>query len=147
MDSQQHRFVSSRAIAIFNKGTSVNILQLRFVNIGLFFLVIFASGYWLHHSGKPYGAILFNVHKLIGFGLFVLLVVRIFQLNRAAPLSAIEWISFVVAALFFVTTIVFGGLVSIDKSWPAIVSLAHKLLPYLTVISTAVSLYLLLKNK
>lgn len=109
--------------------------------------MIFASGYWLHHSGKPYGAILFTVHKLIGFGLFVLLVVRVFQLDRTAPLSAIEWIAFAVAALSFIATIVFGGLVSIDRSWPAFVPLLHKLLPYLTVLSTAGSLYLLFRQR
>ncbi len=125
----------------------MNIFQLRFVNIGLFFLLIFASGYWLHHSGKPYGAVLFNLHKLIGFGLFVLFVIRIYQMNHAIPLSASELIACVVAGLFFIATIVFGGLVSIDKPWPAVVSLAHKLLPYLTVLSTALSLYLLLRHK
>ncbi len=125
----------------------MNIFQLRFVNIGLFFLLIFVSGYWLHHSGKPYGAILFNIHKLIGLGLFVLLVVRIYQLNLTTPLSWLQWIICVVAALFFIATIVFGGLVSIDKTMPTFVSLAHKLLPYLTLLSTAFSLYLLLVQK
>jgi len=125
----------------------MNILQLRFANIGLFFLVIFASGYWLHHSGKPYGAVLFNIHKLIGFGLFVFLAVRAFQLDHTAPLSAVEWIACVVAALCFIATIVFGGLVSVDRTWPAFVPLLHKLLPYLTVLSTAGSLYLLLGQK
>jgi cytochrome b561 len=125
----------------------MNILQLRFVNIGLFFLLTFASGYWLHHSGKPYGVILFNAHKLIGFGLFVLLVIRGVQMNRIMPLSSVEWMVFGIASLFFLATVVFGGLVSIDKPWPAFVPLAHKLLPYLTLLATAFSLYLLLKQK
>jgi cytochrome b561 len=125
----------------------MNIFQLRFVNIGLFFLLIFSSGYWLHHSSKPYGAILFNAHKLIGFGLFVLLVIRVYQMNRTTPLSTPELIACVVAGLFFLATIVFGGLVSVDKSWPTVISLAHKLLPYLTLLSTGFSLYLLLKYK
>ncbi len=125
----------------------MNIFQLRFVNIGVFFLLIFSSGYWLHHSGKPYGAILFNLHKLIGFGLFVLLIIRVIQLNHTAPLSLIEWITLVVTALFFIATIVFGGLVSIDKPWPGVISLAHKIFPYLTLLSTGFSLYLLLGQK
>ena len=125
----------------------MNIFQLRFVNIGLFFLLIFASGYWLHYSGKPYGALLFNIHKLIGFGLFLLLVIRIYQLHHITPLNALELTACLITGLFFLATIVFGGLVSIDKAWPAIVSPAHKLLPYLTVLSTAISLYLLLRHK
>jgi len=125
----------------------MNIFQLRFVNIGLFFLLIFASGFWLNHSGKPYGFLLFNVHKLIGFGTFVFLAVRIYQINQAAPLSALELTACMVAGLFFLATIVFGGLVSIGKPMPAGVSLSHKLLPYLTVLSTTLSLYLLLRHK
>lgn len=125
----------------------MNIFQLRFVNISLFFLLIFSSGYWLHHSGKPYGAVLFNLHKLIGFGLFVLIVIRVIQLHRAMPLSAPELIACAIAGLFFLATIVFGGLVSIDNPMPAFVSPAHKLLPYLTLLSTGLSLYLLLKQK
>jgi hypothetical protein len=125
----------------------MNFFQLRFENIGLFFLLIISSGYWLHRSGKPYSVLLFNVHKLIGFGLFVFLIVRIFQTSRITPLSMGEWIAWTVAALFFLATIVFGGLVSIDKAMPAVVSIMHKFLPYLTVLSTAFSLYLLFRHK
>jgi hypothetical protein len=38
-------------------------------------------------------------------------------------------------------------LLSIAKPMPAVVSTMHKLLPYLTVLSTAVTLYLLLGRK
>lgn len=124
----------------------MNIFELRLINIGLFFLLIFASGFWLHYSGKPYGLILFNLHKLIGFGLFVLLIVRIYQVNHAVPLSTLELIACVVAGLFFLATIVFGGLVSIERTMPVAISLAHKLLPYLTALSTMASLYLLLRH-
>ncbi len=125
----------------------MNIFQLRFVNTGIIFLLIFTSGYWLHYSGKPYGAILFNIHKLIGFGMFVFLAIKIYQFNQATPLSPVEWIACLAAGLFFLATIVFGGLVSIDKPMPAAVSLMHKLLPYLTALSTAAGLYLLLGRK
>ncbi|HSK89488.1 MAG TPA: hypothetical protein VK880_14090 [Anaerolineales bacterium] len=125
----------------------MNIFELRFVNIGLFFLLIFSSGYWLHHSGKPYGAVLFNAHKLICLAVFIFLIVNISRMNRGTPLSALEFTVCVVSGLLFVATIVSGGLVSIDKSWPTFVPILHKLLPYLTMLSTAVSLYLLFRQK
>jgi hypothetical protein len=49
--------------------------------------------------------------------------------------------------LFFLSTIVSGGLVSIDKPMPAPISIMHKLFPYLTVLSTAVTLYLVLGRR
>jgi hypothetical protein len=125
----------------------MNILQLRFVNTGLFFLLILASGLWLRHSGKPYGAILFNVHKLIGLAVFIFLIVNISRMNQGTPLSALELIACAVSGLFFVATIVSGGLVSVDKSWPTFVPILHKLLPYLTVLSTITSLYFLFKQR
>jgi hypothetical protein len=125
----------------------MNPLQLRFVSAGLFFLLILPSGLWLSHSGKPYGMFIFTAHKLIGFGLFVFLAINVYQVNQAAPLSALELTACLVAASFFLATIVTGGLVSIDKVMPTTVSLMHKLFPYLTVLSTVASLYLLLRQK
>ncbi|HET9912716.1 MAG TPA: hypothetical protein VFQ13_12545 [Anaerolineales bacterium] len=125
----------------------MNPLQLRFVSAGLFFLLILPSGFWLSHSGKPYGTLLFTAHKLIGLGLFVFLAINVYQVNQATPLSALELTACLVAALFFLATIVTGGLVSVDKAMPVLVSLAHKLFPYLTVLSTVASLYLLLRQR
>jgi hypothetical protein len=125
----------------------MNILQFRFVSAGLFFLLILPSGLWLSHSGKPYGPILFNVHKVIGFGLFVFLAINVYRMNQATPLNDLQRTACLLAALFFAVTIVTGGLVSLPKAMPGIVSLSHRLLPYLTVLSTAVSIYLLIRPR
>lgn len=125
----------------------MNVFELRVINAGLFFLLIFASGFWLQHSGKPYGAVLFNLHKLIGLGVLIFLAVNIYRIHQRAPLTALELSICVASGLLFVATIVSGGLVSVDRSWPAVVPLFHKILPYLTVLSTAGSLYLLLGPK
>ena len=125
----------------------MNVFELRVSHAALFFLLIFASGFWLQHSGKPYGTVLFNLHKLIGLGVLIFLAVNIYRLNQRGPLSALELSLCVASGLLFLATIVSGGLVSVDQSWPAAVLLLHKILPYLTVLSTAGSLYLLLGAK
>lgn len=125
----------------------MNTLQLRFVSAGLFFLLILPSGLWLSQSGKPYSLILFNIHKLLGFGLLVFLAINVYRVNQAAPLSALQLTACLIATLFFVATIVTGGLVSLPKAVPTVVSLSHKLLPYLTTLSTVVSIYLLLRGR
>lgn len=125
----------------------MNNLQLRFISAGLFFLLILPSGLWLSHSGKPYSLALFNIHKLMGFGLFVFLAINVFRVNQATPLSALQSAACLIAAVCFLATIVTGGLVSIPQTMPGLVSLAHKLLPYLTVVSTLTSIYLLLRPK
>jgi len=125
----------------------MNTLPFRFVSAGLFFLLILPLGLWLSHSGKPYNLALFNLHKLIGFGLFVFLAINVYRVNQATPLNALQLAACLLTALFFVVTIVTGGLVSLPKAMPVIVSLSHKLLPYLTMLSTAVSIYLLLRHR
>jgi uncharacterized membrane protein len=121
--------------------------QLRVVGSGLFFLFIFLSGFWLSRSGKPYSAIIFNIHKSIGLAALVFLVVTIYRINQVAALSAIELIAGVITVLLFLSTTISGGLVSIEKPMPAAISMMHKLFPYLTVLSTAVTLYLVLGRK
>jgi hypothetical protein len=129
------------------QGVEMGTNQLRVVGTGLFFVFIFLSGYWLSRSGKPYSAIIFNIHKLIGLAAGVFLIVTVYQIHRVAPLGPAEIIAIVVTVLFFIGVVAAGGLLSIDKPMPVIVSMMHKLLPYVAVLSTAVTLYLLLSRK
>jgi hypothetical protein len=120
--------------------------QLRVVGAGLFFLFIFLSGFWLSQSGKPYSAIIFNIHKLIGLAAGVFLAITVYQIHQVAPLGPVEIAAVVVTVLFFAGTVAAGGLLSIDKPMPSAISMMHKLFPYITVLSTAVTLYLLLSR-
>jgi hypothetical protein len=117
--------------------------QLRFAGAGLFFLFIFLSGYWLSRSGKPYSAIILAVHKLISLAAVVLLGVTIRRINQAGTLSTVGLLAAIVTGLFFLGTIITGGLLSIDKTMPAVIRRLHQVTPYLTVLSTAATLYLL----
>jgi hypothetical protein len=121
--------------------------QLRVVVTGLSFVFIFLSGYWLSRSGKPYSAIVFSIHKLVGLAMGVFLIMTVRQVHQAAPLGPAEIAAIVVTILLFVGVVAAGGLLSVDKPMPVAVSMVHKLLPYVTVLSTAVTLYLLLNRK
>jgi hypothetical protein len=117
--------------------------QLRLAGAGLFFLVIFASGFWLSRSGKPYNGILFNVHKLIALGALVLFVMTLYRTNQADALRVAELIAALVTGLLALTLLVTGGLSSIEKPMPEFVVTLHHIAPYLAVISTGVTLFLL----
>jgi hypothetical protein len=122
----------------------MNTAQLRIVGAGLFFLFIFLSGFWLSGSGKPYNGIILTIHKLISLAAVVFLVMTIYQRNQAATLSALELTAGVVAGLLFLGTVITGGLLSTGKPMPAIILRLHQIAPYLTVLSAAAALYLLL---
>lgn len=123
----------------------MNANQYRFVVAGAFFLLILLSGYWLSRSGKPYSTIVFTVHKLVALAAIVVLGVTVYRINRAGALSALELLAAIMTGLFFLGTMVTGGMLSVptDKAMPAIVHKLHQVTPYLTVLSTAVTLYLL----
>jgi hypothetical protein len=121
--------------------------QLRVVGAGLFYLFILLSGYWLSHSGKPFNGLILTIHKLISLAAVVFLVITMSQINKVARLSAIELIAGVVTGLFLLGTMITGGLLSIDKPMPAVVLRLHQITPYLSVLSNAVTLYLLLGRK
>jgi hypothetical protein len=125
----------------------MDITQSRVIGAGLFFIFIFLSGFWLSRSGKPYGTIKLNIHKFIGLGAVVFLAITVYQIHQLAPLRQVEMAASLVTFVFFVVTIISGGLSSIDKAMPAAFSALHKLFPYLTTLSTAVTLYFLLSHK
>ncbi len=117
----------------------------KIVITGAFFLFIFLFGFVLSRAGKPYPVLLFNIHKLIALGALVYLAVTVYNLSRVAPLSPAMIVLVVFTGLCFVVTIVAGGLLNIDKS-PAFLAVIHRFSPYLTLLSTAAALYLLLSR-
>ena len=114
------------------------------VKPGLFFLFIFLSGFWLSRTGKPYSMFISTIHKLIGLATGIFLVNTIYRIYMAVPISRIGITSIVATVIFFVGLVATGGLLSADKPMPAAVSTIHKLFPYLAVLSTGVTIYLLL---
>ena len=122
-------------------------IQPSVVGAGLFYLFIFLSGIWLSRSGKPLNGIILTIHKLISLAAVVFLVITIYQINQAAQLSALGLIAGVVTGLFFLGTIITGGLLSTGKPLPAAILTMHQTTPFLTVLSTAATLYLLLSRQ
>jgi hypothetical protein len=113
---------------------------------GLLFLIIYLAGFRLSRKGKPYNPLLYNLHKLVGLSAGVYLGVIVCRTHQSAPLDMRQAGMVVVTALSFVATVVTGGLVSIDKPLPAVVTRLHRLFPHVTILGTGVFLYLLFFN-
>ncbi|HZW02821.1 MAG TPA: hypothetical protein VFF68_02745 [Anaerolineaceae bacterium] len=119
----------------------MNTIVSRFVGTGAFFLLIFLTGFWLSRSGKPYSTALFSAHKLIALAAVAFLVVMIVRLNRSAPLQPAQIAAIAVTAVCLLATIITGGMANLPA--PAIVRSIHHVTPFLSLLSTAVTLYLL----
>lgn len=117
--------------------------QLRFASAALFYLVVLLSGLWLSRSGKPFGGLIFNVHKLISLAGVVLFVFTMYRTDGVAELSAVGLVAGLVTSVSLLALIATGGLLSTGKRMPALIQKLHHTMPYLALVSTAVTLYLL----
>lgn len=122
----------------------MNTNQVKIISTVVFFILIFLFGFWLSRSSKPYPMILFTFHKLIALGAVIFLAVTVYKIQLVTPLSPIQMTAVLFTAFFMIATVITGGLLSMDQELPAIVHKLHQVLPYLTVFSTAVTLYLVL---
>ena len=118
----------------------------RMLGAGLFFLLIFLSGFWLNFSGKPYRILFFNAHKLIALAALVFLGFMINKIHRTDPLTTVQILSVAVTGLLFVVTMITGGLMNIGKDLPVFIFRLHHVTPYLTILSSAVTLTMLLRG-
>ena len=112
----------------------------------LFFVLIFASGVWVKSTGMPYSAVALNIHKFISLAAAVFLGITVYQVNRAAGLSGIEWTAIVLAGIFLIASIVSGGLTSID-TMPRFVLRIHQVSLALGAVFSAATLFLIVRGK
>jgi hypothetical protein len=117
--------------------------QSKLVTTGLFLLFIFLSGFWLSRSGRPYRMLAVTIHKLIGLVAGLYLGLTVYRVHQATPLSTVQIAAVVITVLLFVVNVATGSLLSTNKAMPEAVALINKWFPYLTLVATGVTIYLL----
>jgi hypothetical protein len=126
------------------QGVNMTTSQWRLAGAAAFFLVIFVSGFWLRRTGKPYSVMISNIHKLVALAAGILLLIILFRVNRETGLGTTEWVVGVVTGLLLLVNGISGGLVMLDTPMQAVVSVMHMILPFLALLSSAATLYLLI---
>jgi len=122
-------------------------MEKKFVIAGIFLLFIIVSGLWLSRTGRPLNVLILTVHKLIAVGGVVLLIITLYRVHQAAPLTSLQLAVSVTTLVLFLALIVTGGLLSTAKTWPGLVLKIHQVVPTLIILSTAANLYLLVGKK
>jgi hypothetical protein len=125
----------------------MNALTPRIIGTGVLFIFVFLSGLWLSNLGRPINVVVLTIHKLIGLGTAILIAVTIHQANQAIGLSAAVWVVAAITLVLFLATIITGGLLSTDRPAATIIATLHKVGPFLTVVSTAVTMYFLVNHQ
>ena len=118
-------------------------LQAKYIAIGVLFIIHFAVGYVLTRSEEPYNTTILTVHKLASLAALILIVLVAWQFWKESNLDSPAFTGVIITVILFVTTILTGGLLSADVQATTIVNAIHKVFPYLTVISTIITIYFL----
>ena len=121
--------------------------EARVVGTGALLVLVLLSGLWVSRAGKPYRTFPFTVHKLAGLAAGILLGFIVYQTNQVAPLGPIEIAAIAVTVLLFAGTVAAGGLLSAKEQTATIILRLHQVLPVLTLLSTAGTLYLLVQGR
>jgi hypothetical protein len=111
---------------------------------GLFLLFIILSGIWLSRTGRPLSVLILTLHKLISLGTVVYLVITAYRIHQMTPLNPLQLGISVLTLLLFIILFATGGLLSTAKTMPSVVLKIHQITPFLVVLSTSASLYLVL---
>ncbi len=121
-------------------------LPSRLIGTGVLFIFIFLSGVWLSNAGRPLNVLVLTIHKLMGLGTAILFGVTVYQINQQVGLNSTVWIAVAITLMLFLATIISGGLSSLEQPAAAAILAIHKIGPFLTVLSTVASMYLLVKS-
>lgn len=121
----------------------MNITIWGIVGILIMFVAIIGTGFWISKGGKPYNTWIFTLHKLITIAAVVLLAIITVQTSRSSGLNAAGLAGIITSGCLLIGTMVTGGMLSVDKVMPSIVLKMHRILPFLTTISTGITLFIL----
>jgi hypothetical protein len=110
--------------------------QLKIVVAGACILAKLLTGVALTRSGKPYGAGLLAIHKLISPAALALLYLAAQRVHAESGLDSTQIAVCVSAGVLFVASIATGGIVSVEKPMPAMVMALHRVLSFVTLIVT-----------
>lgn len=114
------------------------------------FLLAIATGIWLSNSGEPLNTAIFTIHKLIALGSVIFIAIVIRNLLRNVQIVDIRIVIITLITIMGLSVLVLfisGALLSFGKSVNNIILTIHSVTPILTVITTAMTIYLLVSRK
>ena len=118
----------------------------KIIGTGLLFIFTIVSGIWLSNSGKPLNTLIFNIHKLIALVSVIFITIVIRNLLKNVEINNVILTLIIVTGLFVLTLFISGALLSLGKPVNNIILTIHSVTPIPTVITIAMTIYLILVN-
>ena len=105
------------------------------------YAIIFISGYWMNHMGRPYNRIIFSFHKLLTLGVLVYLILVFRTAQDLQPFNLQEWILAALGISAYIVALVSGGVLNLPREMPRFVNILHHSAPYVVVVTTLLLMY------
>lgn len=121
----------------------MNAIISRMALTGLLFLVTLGSGIVLSRAGKPLNSLIFTIHKLAAVAAVVFTVIIIRNFLKSIEMETTTLILVIVTGLSLLLMFASGAFLSIVKPVNSLVLTVHAVVSILTVVSTALTVYIL----
>ncbi|NOY09351.1 MAG: hypothetical protein GXP33_10985 [Spirochaetes bacterium] len=122
-------------------------ISIKIIGAGLLFLFTIAAGIWLSNSGKPLNTLIFTTHKLIALSAVIFTAIVIYKMLKDVEIRTAILILIIAAGLSVLALFISGALLSLDKPVNNTILAIHRITSTLTVLITAVIIYLLVGRK
>jgi hypothetical protein len=123
---------------------AMNAATPRLIVSGLLFAFTLLSGVWLSSLGRPYNTAVFTIHKLIALATVIVIASHVFALYRALDVRTSVVVAVIAATgLLLLALFATGALLSLKPTLPQAVLRVHQVAPFLTLASSALTMYLL----
>jgi len=113
----------------------------KIISSGALFLLVIASGIWLSNIGRPYNALIFNVHKLIALAAVIYIAVIVYGQLRNVEMKALLIALAVGAIIAVLMLFISGALMSLGIGSHKAVWLIHTLAAVIAALILGASLY------
>jgi hypothetical protein len=88
--------------------------------------IVAVSGVVMTRAGRPYSAVVLNVHKLIDLAAAAVVGVGVYRIHRQTGLPGGVWALVISAGVLFIATLATGGFLSASKSAPGWALRVHR---------------------
>ncbi len=122
-------------------------IALKIISTELPFLLAIITGIWLSNLGKPLNTLIFTIHKFTALGSVIFTAIIIRNLLKNTEINNVTLTLIIVAGFSVLVLFVSGALMSFGKPVNNIILTIHSVTPILTVITTAITIYLLVSRK
>jgi succinate dehydrogenase/fumarate reductase cytochrome b subunit len=117
-------------------------IETRIILTAIITVLVLVTGVILNKKGKPYNEIITTVHKLLSLAIIVLSATIVYHQHKLIGLQPPEILLITLSALCFLSALVSGGLLTIEKPMPKYVNILHRLSSILSIGFSAFTIYL-----